>query len=178
MRVVAHYAYGEHARDKSNVPPVLHPMPEYALASSPIEIPIAPLYALELRMKGALPSSPSAPIAAALDVVVENRSQKTLPVGTSESGAQLWFEAIFVRAGVEEQRTLFLDTEPTYASKETLAAGARRSIVTTASKTDVAWSVQEGDRLVKMRALWRIWDEDGSRNPNVRRVASPWVLAR
>lgn len=179
VRIVARYAYGAHARDKSKVPPVLHAMPEYAIASAPLEIPVAHPYGLELKMKSALPTSAKAPVAAAVDVVVENRSTKTAPVGTSESGAQLWFEGVFARAdGSPQVRTLYLDTEPTYASKDTLAAGARRSIVTTATRTEIGWSLVEGERLVKMRAIWRIWDEDGGHGANVRRVESAWMPAR
>ena len=101
------------------------------------------------------------------------------PVGTSETGAQLWFEGVFARAdGSPQVRTLYLDTEPTYASKDTLAAGARRSIVTPATKTEIGWSIAEGERLVKMRAIWRIWDEDGGHGSNVRRVESAWMPAR
>ena len=114
VRIVAHYEYGEHARDKTKVPPALHATPSFSLASSAIEIPIAHPYALELLLKGALPTTAKAPLAAAVDVVVENRSQGALPVGTSETGAQLWFEAVFAgRDGKEKTRTLFADTEPT-----------------------------------------------------------------
>src|SRR5205823_3504156 len=63
MRVVARYVYGKHARDKSKVPPVLHAMPEYALQSAPMDIPIAHPYGLELRIKGPLPSAPKQAIA-------------------------------------------------------------------------------------------------------------------
>jgi hypothetical protein len=174
VRIVAYYTYGKHARDKSKVPPLLHTMPEYTLTSAPLEIPVAHPYGLELRIKGPLPTSPGVPVASAVDVVVENRSGKTLPVGTSETGAQLWLEAVFANtSGTEEERTLMLDTEPTYASKDTLRAGAKKSVVTAATKTDVIWSLDAGQRLVKMRAVWRIWDEDGGRYPNVRRVDSP-----
>ena len=119
------------------------------------------------------------PVAASVDVLVENRAKATMPVGTSENGAQLWFEAVFAPAsGNEKSHSLFLDTEPTYASKDALAAGARRSIVTTATKTEIGWSLVEGERLVKMRAIWRIWDEDGGHGANVRRVESAWMPAR
>lgn len=59
-----------------------------------------------------------------------------------------------------------------------LGAGAKRSIVTAATKTDVEWTLAGDERLVRLRAIWRIWDEDGEQNPNVRRVESPWVLVK
>jgi hypothetical protein len=48
VRFVAHYAYGEHARDKSKVPPILHAMPEYAIASTPFEIEVKRPLRLEI----------------------------------------------------------------------------------------------------------------------------------
>lgn len=175
VRITARYEYGEHARDKSKVPPVLHPMPSYAIASAPLELPVEHPYALTLKMKGPLPTRPGAPLGPALDVVVENRSSRSLPVGTSESGAQLWFE-VRVDGEPEQAHALFVDTTPTFPSKETLAAGGRASIVTAQTRTDVVWSLPAG-KLVQMRALWRIWepapDRDGP--DRQRRVTSAWV---
>ncbi len=187
IRVVAHYRYGSNARDKSKIPPELHPIPPYALASAPLEIPVEHPYSLELKVRGALPTTPGAPLASALDVIVENRSRLPLPIGTSETGAQLWFEAVVAIAAnersVPEEHTFSFrtDTTPTYPSTDTLAAGGKRSIVTPATKTDVVWSLPRG-QLQRMRAVWRIWDNDdrgpGQQNANQHRVESPWVDLR
>jgi len=178
IRISAIYEYGAHARDKTKVPPLLHPMPEYRVMSAPMELPIEHPYALEVRLKGALPTTPESSIASAVDVIIENRTRGTLPVGTSESGAQLWFEVKLADPGPEGDggTSLFLRTEPTYASKDILAAGARRSLVSAATKTDVVWELPKG-RITKLRALWRIWDKDtkDDGNANVRRVESPWT---
>jgi hypothetical protein len=177
IRVVAHYAYGDHARDTSKVPPKLHPIPAYTLASRPYELDVAAPYELEVKLKGSpLPRTSKAPLASAIDVIVKNRSGVALPFATSETGGQLWFEAeVTDPSGKVSERTLFVDTEPTYAAKGTLAPGAQRSLVGPATKTDVIWELERGTRLSRIRAFWRVWFDDGGRHHNQRRVTSPWL---
>ncbi|MFO0734858.1 MAG: hypothetical protein U0270_03225 [Labilithrix sp.] len=170
VRITARYEYGEHARDKSKVPVPLHAMPEYALVSAPIEIPVEHPYELTLKLKGPLPATPAAPLAAALDVVVQNRSTRALPVGDAESGASLVFEA---KLASGEITTLHVETVPTYPSRERLGAGDRAALVTAQTRTESLWTLPS-DRIVQLRAVWRIYD-DANGTHDQRRVDSPWV---
>lgn len=174
-RVVAHYAYGDHARDKSQILPQLHSIPAYSLTSAPLEIEIVHPYGLELRLKGPLPSASGAALGPAVDVVVENRSSSPRPVGTPETGAQLWLEVVSTDS--HAPHSLYTATAPTYASTERLPAGAKTTIVTARTSTDTGW-ILPASRVQRVRAIWRIWDRDGNEEPNQRRVESPWVEVR
>lgn len=181
-RITARYTYGAHARDKSKVPPVLHAMPEYALRSAPLEIPIARPYALRVTQKGPLPLTDGAKLDDAIDVTVTNASSAPLPFATSESGAQVWLEAeVEKNDGKRESHYLFLRTEPTYPTDGTLGPGERRALVTSASRTDVVWSFHAKDvagQRGRIRAHYRVWWNDGPDATNARHAVSPWEPLR
>jgi hypothetical protein len=91
VRVVAHYAYGDQAKDLRKVPPALHPMPAYALASNAIELPVDQPLVLDVHVKGPLPA-PGERLAPAIEVVCENKSTRALPFASADSGGSLDLE--------------------------------------------------------------------------------------
>lgn len=175
VRITAHYEYGAQSRDKNKVPPQLHAMPSYAIRSAPLDIPVEHPYRLTLSVTGALPRTPKTPLGNSVEVFLENHSGRQLPFGTSQSGSQLWFEVQVANraADADSPDSLFLDTAPTYAAKDTIDPGARKSLVTPATKTDVVWELPSG-KITKLRALYRVWDGSGETG-NQRRVESAWV---
>jgi hypothetical protein len=172
VRVVAHYEYGDHARDKSKVPPILHAMPSYVLASAPLVVAVAHPYRLAFTLKGPLPKTPGASLYGVIDVVAENQGSKPLPFANTSSGAQLFLEA---KTADGEEHTFLLDAAGTHAATETTRPGERRSIVTSDAKTDVIWELPTA-KIRQLRAIWRVWDrEPTATQDNVRRVESAWV---
>jgi hypothetical protein len=186
IRVTAHYAYGAHARDKSKVPPVLHSMPEYELVSPPLEMAVGHPYTLDVHVKGPLPVTDHAPIAAFLAIDATNTTRAVMPFATADGGGQVWLEAEVARAaGDAENVDLFLATAQTgtHVTGDTIRPGEKRGLVGSSTTTDVGWGLRQGDRVLRVRAFWRVWDDDvfgqrmddGTTVPNQRRVSSEWV---
>jgi hypothetical protein len=83
------------------------------------------------------------------------------------------------------RRDLFLETSQTgtHVSGETIRPAEKRPLVGPSTTTGAAWGLRSGDRVLRVRAFWRVWDddvfgqrmEDGTSVTNQRRVSSEWV---
>lgn len=168
VRFVAHYAYGEHARDKSKVPPALHAMPEYAIASAPFEIEVKRPLRLELSLVSKIAMKDHAPLAGTIEVAMVNQSGAAFSFGEFEQG---WFE-IEMKTDRKEIESFRIDDAET--PPPSMAAGARRSLVGPKAKVAYAPSFEPGVHVVEMRAVWIAYEHVGNVS-NVRRVSSAWV---
>ncbi len=180
LRVVAHYAYGAHARDKSKVPPALHSMPEFAIASGPVELAVDHPFALEVRVKGAVPGGGGALLSPVFEARVKNLAARALPIATTATGGQLAYEIELVHDdGQTEVRTLTVDDDDLGgdAPEDAIAPGATRLVMGPRAKTVSFWELAPADRVMRVRATLRIWTDQPERHPNVRFAASPWVAA-
>jgi len=176
VRIVAHYAYGDHAKDPAKVPPALHGMPAYTLSSSPLELAVEEPLVLEVTLKGALPTGPDAALAPAVDVVAFNRSSKPVPIAAADQGSSLRLEVETTEASGATERHVLETSVSVDNATDRLAAGARRSIVGQA-KT-LSWvSLPKAARPRRVRALLHVWwyrnGVDGESDERVAR--SPWV---
>jgi hypothetical protein len=176
LRVVAHYAYGDHAKDVRKVPPALHTMPAYALASNALELPLDEPLVLELRVKGPLPSA-GQPFGSSVEVIAVNRSDHALPFATTDTGATLSLDVeVQDEDGRVEKLTIATSLFDGAPARDTIAAGGRRSVLGPQTKTSEDSFMPGKVRVRRVRA--RVWvrsavdDGDGERS----RVAhSPWV---
>jgi len=175
VRVVAHYAYGDHAKDLRKVPPALHAIPAYELASQPMELPIHAPVALELRLKGKLPGSAGEEALAPLvDVVAVNHSKTAQPIATADSGGSLSLEVEYTRGDGQTARAYISTSNSTSYTRDTLAAGARLSVVG-AAKTHGYREIPEGATPRRVRARMALeWETPGGGSDS-RVVRSPWV---
>lgn len=177
VRFTAHYAYGEHARDQSKVPTVLHAMPEYAIASAPFEIEVAAPLRLELKVKGPLPAVEGALVSSVFDVTMVNQSGAAQRFDRFENG-HLSFESDVVRADGTRffKNNLELDAGITARSKDVLSPGGRHALVAAQMKTSSEWTLEPGARIARVRAVWRAWEQvDGEQNVLMRRAVSAWL---
>jgi len=179
MRVVAHYGYGDHVKDLRKVPPTLHPMPAFALASNALELAVEEPLALELRMKGPLPPA-SQPLAPAIDVVAVNRTTRALPFATADSGAVLELDV----EGTDTEgaaRRYGLDTSifSSAPAHDTLGPGERRSVLSAQTKLEDSF-LPPGFHVTRVRARLHIhYAGEGENAADKSRIAhSPWVAVK
>lgn len=176
VRVVAHYAYGDHAKDLRKVPPLLHTMPAYELASKPMELAVEAPVTLELRLKGKLPASGDA-LAPLVDVVAINRSKTPQAIATADSGASLSLEVEYTAKDGQTQRARVSTSYSTDYARDKLAPGARLSVVGAAKAQDYS-SLPEGAKPLRVRALMNLeWEVPGA-NADSRVMTSPWVTVK
>ncbi len=155
VRIVAHYAYGDHARDRRTVPPSLHDMPTYELASNAVEMTAEEPLVLEMRAKGPLPTREAAPLAPSVEIVLVNRSSRELPLGDD---VKLWIE-------LDGSGVVYTDSAT--PSARAIAPGARIDLASGAQ----VW-LHDGNigSAKRARAVLSIHDDQN------RRIArSPWV---
>jgi hypothetical protein len=175
VRVVAHYVYGDHARDLSKVPPVLHSMPPYALTSNALELTVDPPITLELTLKGALPR-PGERLSPAVDVVALNRGSVPLHFATADTGANLVLE---VEGQEADGRTTLYDISTSISvddAKERIAPGERKNVVGASKSLDYE-AIPATFRARRVRAelhLWWYTDKEAGQGDE-RTARSPWV---
>jgi hypothetical protein len=163
VRFVAHYSYGDHARDKSKVPPILHAMPEYAIASAPFEIPVARPFRLDLTVKGALPT--------AVDIAMVNQSGTAQSFDAFEQGQlELELETVLADGSKNTQDVRIENGD----NPKAIAPGARHTLVGGRASLSYPPSFETGERPVRVRAVWRAWEHDGG-DTLMRVVVSPWI---
>jgi hypothetical protein len=176
LRVVAHYAYGDHAKDLRKVAPILHTMPAYALASNGVELDVEQPMVLELRLHGDWPE-PGQPLAPALEVVAVNTSTRSLPFASADNGGSLVIEAeVDTRQGKE---VVTLETGMSVGeARDTLPPGGRQAVIGPMTKSmDFSSSLPKGARIRRIRARLHLWTDARPGNPEVstRTARSPWV---
>jgi hypothetical protein len=170
VKVVAHYVYGDHARDLRKVPPSLHGIPAYALSSNALELAIDPPLVLEVKLKGPLPAEGD-PLNRSVEVIARNRGAAPLPFAMADGGAALRIEI----EGDDGKVYVVTSGYGTSYATDHIAAGASRSVVGSA-KVDSIWPALTGVRPRRARATmsmeWKVGDSEESSS----RVAfSPWV---
>jgi hypothetical protein len=177
LRVVAHYTYGEHAKDLRKVVPVLHTMPAYTLASNALELKVEEPMVLEIQMHGDWPA-PGRALAPAIEVVAVNESTRTLPFATADTGGNLEIDAeVETRQGILERLALQTGLS-TADARETLPPGGRRSVIgPTTKSTEFSSSLPDGARVRRVRAKLHLWMDASHGNAGVttRTAKSPWV---
>jgi hypothetical protein len=169
VRITAHYVYGDHAKDLRKVPPALHPMPQYALASTALELPVEEPLVLELKLSGPLPKV-GEPFAPNVEVFAVNRSNRALPFATADQGATLSLE-VEVDAHDNEPTRVSFDADGISGSAlDTIAPGARRSVLSRTTKRHSWTLIPATMRPRRVRAVLRLSDGE-----NQRVARSPWV---
>lgn len=178
VRITAHYAYGDHARDLRKVPPALHATPAYAIASKPIELPIDPAMTLELTWKGVLPKR-GEPLSKSVDVTATNRSSTPIPYAGADGGSHLMLEI----EGTDPDGSTVHHTVSSGISvenaKERLAPLAKRSVVG-AAKSDDDLGAKPGFVPRRVRAKLHVWwyTDEANGKSDERTARSPWVEIR
>lgn len=178
VRVVAHYSYGEHARDLRKVPPALHATPAYAIASAPMELAIDPPMTLELAWKGALPKKGEL-LSKSVDVVAHNRGKSALPFAAGDSGANL---TIQIEGRMPDGTTEVHSVSSSISvddAKDRLAPATKRSVVGAARSQDDL-ELPAGFRPTRVRAKLHVWwyTDEAKGKSDERTARSPWVDIR
>lgn len=175
VRITAHYAYGDHARDLRKVPPALHATPAYAIASRPLELPIDPAMTLELTWKGVLPKR-GEPFSKSVEVVATNRSGVPIPIAGGDSGGNLIVEIEGTNPDGSTARHSVVSSISVEDAKERLAPLAKRSVVGAAKSYDDVESTP-GFRPKRVRAKLHVWwyTDEAHGKSDERTARSPWV---
>jgi hypothetical protein len=180
VRIVAHYSYGEHARDLSKVPRALHSMPSYALESNAIELDVGRPYGLVLRLKGEWPEDPAAPLADYFEALLENRSADALPYDSPDvGGAFLTFEVELS----DGKRDFFdLGTHVADVARESILPGETKSLLGPTSRIGLGSLFPPREKVLRFRAQYHVYFEDADTperraalGVNERALRSDWV---
>lgn len=172
LRVVAHYAYGDHAKDLRKVPPALHMIPAYEIASKPMELAVEAPVTLEVRLKGRLPDSGEA-LAPLVDVLAINHSKTAQSIAMADSGGSLSLEVEYTAKDGRAESTRISTSHSTSYARDMIAPGARMPVVGSAKAQDYS-SLPEGAKPRRVRAVMSIeWETPGG--PDARIMRSPWV---
>lgn len=174
VRVVAHYAYGDHAKDLRKVPPALHAMPAYALASNAIELPVEQPLVLEVRVKGSFPA-PGERLAPAIEVVCENKSTRALPFAGADAGGSLELEVEAVAADGSVDRYTLETGVGVSDARETIAPGERKSAIGPQTRTLTSSELPAGARVRRVRARLVVWSGAEPHHTDQRVARSAWV---
>ncbi|MBS2019246.1 MAG: hypothetical protein JST00_40660 [Deltaproteobacteria bacterium] len=175
VRVTAHYAYGEHARDLRKVPPPLHGTPAYALASNSIELAIDPAMTLAVTWKGALPRR-NTPLANSVEVTATNHREAPIRFAGADTGGNLRLEIEGVDAtGATVRHTVSSGVSVDDAKAE-LAPHASRDVVGAAMSRDDL-DAPAGFRPKRVRAVLHVWwyVDEAKGTSDERHARSPWV---
>lgn len=173
-RIVAHYAYGEHAREERDAPPELHGMPSYALASNALEVVIDPPLVLELSWLGTVPAADE-PLSHSFAVVALNRGAGSLPFATADSGALLEIELEGDEVTGEIGRHAIASGFSVDDARDRIAPGSRREVVGNVK----AWNdeLPRGFQPRRARASLHVWwyTNESAGESDERTARSPWV---
>lgn len=171
-RVTAHYAYGDQAKDRRKIPPILHQMPAYDLRSNALEFELTEVVRLELKLHGALPLRSGELLAPAIEVTATNCGAAPVPFATSDTGASLAIELEYEG----QDGTLRLEELDTGVvlgeAQEVLAPGERRAVVGPTTKTERYSSLPENLHVLRVRARLQI---SSAIKDDFRIASSPWV---
>jgi hypothetical protein len=174
VRLIAHYSYGERAKDLHAVPVALHMMPAYALQSAPLALPVAHPLALRLALHGPIPRGPGQPLSAAISVMASNVSQRPIPWLTAGGGSELSFELGYAGSdadGSQGPLELGVSEPPSSGEAEVqILPGMSRAVLDAGTRTDESWQLPPELHLSRIRAILSV-----SANHTYHVAASPWV---
>lgn len=178
VRVVAHYAYGDHAKDLRKVPPVLHATPAYTIASNAMEMKIDPPMTLEVAWKGAMPKKGEL-LSKTVDVVAHNRGSAPIPFAAGDNGANLRIEIEGQMPDGSTEVHSVASSISVEDAKDRLAPAARRNVVG-ASRSFDDLDLPAGFRPKRVRARLHVWwyTDEANGKSDERTARSPWVEIR
>jgi hypothetical protein len=175
-RIVAHFV-GDRVSDMRRVPPELHTMPAFELASNALERAIDPPLVLELKWRGTLPDE-NAPLARSFEVVAVNRGEQSLPFATADSGSVLRIDLEGEEADGAIHRHEIETGISVGDATDQIAPGSRRNVVGSA----IAHAPAPEDapprdfRPRRAHASLRIqWKNEATGETYERTARSPWV---
>lgn len=179
VRIVAHYSYGERARDPSKVPTSLRVMPRYALASNDVELAVARPYELVAHLTGTWPDDVSRPLADHFAVLLKNQSNEPLPYEPPDRAASLFFE-LALRDG--SGMIFSVASQGSDRARDTLLPGETRSLLGPEVRAELAASAPPRSSVARFRVRYEVWFEDADSaarreawGPNQHVVWSDWV---
>lgn len=175
VRVTANYAYGDHARDLSKVPPILHSTPAYALRSNAMELAVDAPLVIELAYKGVLPKS-GEPLSKSFAATVVNRGRAAVPFAAADTGGnfQIELEGEEESDGSKSTRSISSGFSVDHA-KDRILPGARRDAIGAGKAMEDTFL--KGFRPKRARATLHVWwyvDETQAKSDE-RYARSGWI---
>ena len=173
VRVTAHYAYGEQAKDLRAVPPALHAMPAYAIESPALVLPIERPVSLRLELHGPLPRGPGQPLSSVVSVTATNGSKRAVPFATVAGGGLLHFELELAGVPPGTSPKAFGPADvPAFSETEgqILPGASRDALDIPAATTGDDWELMPEEHVRRIRAVLTVAADGGYHV-----AASPWV---
>jgi hypothetical protein len=173
VRVTAHYAYGDQAKDLRAVPPALHGMPAYAIESVALVLAIDRPVALKLELHGALPRGPGQPLSSVVSVTATNVSKRAVPFATAAAGGLLQFEVELADAPPgTSPKTLGPADVPAFSETQgqLLPGASHDALDIPAATTADDWELLPDEHVRRIRAVLNVAAHGDSHV-----AASPWV---
>ena len=173
-RLIAHYSYGEQAKDLHAVPVSLHAMPAYAIQSAPLVLPVARPLSLSLVLHGPIPRGPGQLLAAAISITVSNVSKRPVPLATTGNGGQVSFELEYTGTDADGRPSPGeLNVSEALTSgeaEEQILPGTSRALLGVGVRTNEFWQLPPELHVLRIRAILSVASHD-----TYHLAASPWV---